>query len=89
MLMPLISAFAVEVQELDLRVNASSLDHLLEFLSCSFSGGTDVDAPLKLSLERMKAEEWEQVCGRVGGGMPKMLSLCEGEADQPLAEIDE
>ncbi len=51
----------MEVQELDLRVNADSLDHLLEFLSCSFSGGTDVDAPLKLSLDRMGDEEWEQV----------------------------
>lgn len=60
-MLPLLPLPAVEVQELDLRVNADSLDHLLEFLSCSFSGGTDVDAPLKLSLDRMGDEEWEQV----------------------------
>lgn len=28
---------------------------------CSFSGGTDVDVPLKLSLERLGQQEWAQV----------------------------
>lgn len=68
-----------EVQELELKVDLDSLDTLLDFLSRSFSGGTDVDAPLKLSLERLGQREWAQVmvCSfllnvyqfeRVGGG---------------------
>lgn len=44
---------ADEVQELELKADIEGLDALLEFLSCSFMGGTDVDAPLKLSLERL------------------------------------
>jgi hypothetical protein len=46
---------ADEVQELELGVELRSLDSLLAFLSCSFMGGTDVDAPLKLSLEKLAA----------------------------------
>lgn len=42
---------------MDLR----SLDKLLDFLSCSFMGGTDVDRPLQLSLERLQKDEWQQV----------------------------
>jgi hypothetical protein len=50
-----------EVQELELKVDANSLDKLLQFLSCSFMGGTDVDRPLKLSLDRLTKQEWAQV----------------------------
>lgn len=52
---------ADQVQELELSVDMKSLDKLLEFLSCSFSGGTDVDRPLQLSLERLQKDEWAQV----------------------------
>jgi uncharacterized protein with von Willebrand factor type A (vWA) domain len=38
-----------------------SLDKLLDFLSCSFQGGTDVDKPLQLSLERLQKDEWAKV----------------------------
>jgi hypothetical protein len=54
---------ADEVQELDLSLTIKSLDKLLDFLSCSFNGGTDVDRPLALSLERLAADEWKQVGG--------------------------
>lgn len=50
-----------QVQELELAVDRASLDKLLEFLSCSFMGGTDVDKPLQLSLERLASKEWQQV----------------------------
>lgn len=51
-----------QVQELELSVDLRSLDKLLDFLSCSFMGGTDVDKPLQLSLERLQKDEWQQVC---------------------------
>lgn len=57
-----------EVQELDLSLTIKSLDKLLDFLSCSFNGGTDVDRPLALSLERLAADEWKQVGGAGGQG---------------------
>ena len=34
---------------------------LLDFLSHSFSGGTDVDRPLELCLNRLDQQEWSQV----------------------------
>jgi hypothetical protein len=49
------------VQELELSVDLRSLDKLLDFLSCSFMGGTDVDKPFELSLERLQKDEWQQV----------------------------
>ena len=33
--------------------------------SCAFMGGTDVDKPLKLSLDRLSQEEWAQVGSQV------------------------
>jgi hypothetical protein len=50
-----------QVQELELSVDVRSLDKLLDFLSCSFQGGTDVDKPLQLSLERLQKDEWAKV----------------------------
>ena len=34
---------------------------LLEFLQHSFSGGTDVDKPFELALQRLQKAEWCQV----------------------------
>lgn len=48
-----------EVESMELDVSPSSLARLLDFLQGSFSGGTDVDAPLELSLTRLASEEWE------------------------------
>mmetsp|Transcript_2638 Transcript_2638/g.4491 ORF Transcript_2638/g.4491 Transcript_2638/m.4491 type:complete len:677 (+) Transcript_2638:36-2066(+) len=63
-----------EVQELELKVNVDSLEKLLQFLSCSFSGGTDVDAPLKLSLDRLSKQEWAQA---------DILMVTDGEIPEP------
>ncbi|CAD7700910.1 unnamed protein product [Ostreobium quekettii] len=49
-----------DVKELELSVTVQSLDELLKFLEHSFHGGTDVDEPLKLSLERLQLKEWAQ-----------------------------
>ena len=48
----------VEGMELDTKPDA--LAKLLTFLSHSFGGGTDVDAPLDLSLRRVAQAEWSQ-----------------------------
>eukprot|EP00798_Chlamydomonas_sp_ICE-L_P014478 gene14478-20502_t len=73
-----------EVQELELKVDIKSLDKLLDFLSCSFLGGTDVDKPLKLSLDRLADEQWSQA---------DILMVTDGEIPQPdesiLASIKE
>eukprot|EP00879_Flechtneria_rotunda_P013426 GHRR01014017.1.p1 GENE.GHRR01014017.1~~GHRR01014017.1.p1 ORF type:complete len:601 (+),score=219.05 GHRR01014017.1:188-1990(+) len=67
-----------QVQELELSVDVRSLDKLLGFLSCSFMGGTDVDRPLQLSLERLQKDEWSQVCARNAAKlvMPRSIRLC-------------
>lgn len=51
----------LQVKELELAVDARSMTNLLEFLRHSFGGGTDVDRPLELSLQRLEAQGWEQV----------------------------
>jgi uncharacterized protein with von Willebrand factor type A (vWA) domain len=48
-----------QVESLELDFSVTSLQQLLKFLQCSFSGGTDVDAPLELSLRRLMDEEWQ------------------------------
>ena len=47
--------------ELELGSDQGSVMRLLSFLKMSFSGGTDVDAPLALSLDRLGEEGWELV----------------------------
>lgn len=43
-----------------LKVDAPSLLELLAFLQYSFGGGTDVDRPLELSLDRLEQKDWAQ-----------------------------
>ncbi len=49
------------MQELELGVDSTSMARLLEFLQYSFSGGTDVDRPFELALQRLQTAEWSQV----------------------------
>lgn len=51
------------MKELELKVDAASLMELLNFLMYSFGGGTDVDRPLELSLDRLEQRDWSQVRG--------------------------
>ena len=44
-------------------MDAGSLMELLNFLMYSFGGGTDVDRPLELSLDRLEQRDWSQVRG--------------------------
>lgn len=72
------AAATEQVQELELSVDLRSLDKLLDFLSCSFMGGTDVDRPLQLSLERLQKDEWQQV--RFGLGAAAACEDCASAA---------
>ncbi|KAG1654685.1 hypothetical protein FOA52_008546 [Chlamydomonas sp. UWO 241] len=67
-----------DVQELELKVDVESLDKLLDFLSCSFMGGTDVDKPLALSLQRLQSNEWMQ---------SDILMVTDGEIPMPDKKI--
>ena len=50
-----------DVKELELKVDTASLLELLNFMRYSFGGGTDVDRPLELSLDRLEQRDWSQV----------------------------
>ncbi len=56
-----------EVQELEVGTDGASLKRLLSFLTMSFNGGTDVNAPLALSLNRV-AQARTPAGGRRGPG---------------------
>lgn len=47
-----------EVRELDLTLDASRFNDLLNFLTMSFGGGTDAEGPLNKALEKCDSEEW-------------------------------
>ncbi|MFA0338870.1 VWA domain-containing protein [Vibrio breoganii] len=47
-----------EVSELDLTLDASGFNDLLNFLTMSFGGGTDAEGPLNKALEKCDSEEW-------------------------------
>lgn len=47
-----------EVRELDLALDASRFNDLLNFLTMSFGGGTDAEGPLNKALEKCDSEEW-------------------------------
>ncbi|ANG63070.1 hypothetical protein A8C75_11700 [Marinobacterium aestuarii] len=47
-----------EVKELELKPDENGLNRLISFLCMSFGGGTDVNGPLQLALDRCKQSEW-------------------------------
>jgi len=49
-----------EVRELELGAEPGAMAALLDFLASSFDGGTDVDRPLELSLQRLEENDWER-----------------------------
>ena len=67
-----------DVAELELGTDDASVRRLLKFLSMSFQGGTDVDAPLALSLQRLKQQEW---------ALSDILMVTDGEIPQPNEDI--
>jgi uncharacterized protein with von Willebrand factor type A (vWA) domain len=67
-----------EVVSLELDVSPRALQKLLKFLQYSFSGGTDADEPLKLSLARLREEEWEAA---------DVLVVTDGELRPPRQDL--
>jgi uncharacterized protein with von Willebrand factor type A (vWA) domain len=67
-----------DVAELELAPDTAGLTALLRFLTMSFAGGTDVDAPLALALERV---------GREGWGLADVLMVTDGEIPEPHADV--
>ncbi|OLQ71353.1 VWA domain-containing protein [Photobacterium proteolyticum] len=47
-----------EISELDLTLDTSGFNELLNFLTMSFGGGTDAEGPLNKALEKCDSEEW-------------------------------
>ncbi|EKO3783784.1 VWA domain-containing protein [Vibrio harveyi] len=47
-----------EVSELNLTLDTSGFNELLNFLTMSFGGGTDAEGPLNKALEKCDSEEW-------------------------------
>lgn len=47
-----------EVSKLDVTLDASGFNDLLNFLTMSFGGGTDAEGPLNKALEKCDSEEW-------------------------------
>ena len=49
-----------EVKEMELTPDKAGLEQMLLFLSMSFGGGTDVEGPLNMALERSDEQQWLQ-----------------------------
>jgi uncharacterized protein with von Willebrand factor type A (vWA) domain len=48
------------VAELELKLTDEGLAGLLEFLACSFHGGTDVAEPLQRAIKRLQESAWQR-----------------------------
>nr|WP_274613098.1 VWA domain-containing protein [Vibrio fluvialis] len=49
-----------EVNELELSLEPSGFDYLLNFLCMSFGGGTDIHDPLNMALEKCDTDDWKK-----------------------------
>ncbi|MBE4365699.1 VWA domain-containing protein [Vibrio parahaemolyticus] len=49
-----------EVEELELSLEPSGFDYLLNFLCMSFGGGTDIHDPLNMALEKCGTDDWKK-----------------------------
>ena len=49
-----------QVAEFDLTIKRGGVQALLEFLGCSFHGGTDVAEPMNRAISRVKSAQWSR-----------------------------
>ncbi len=49
-----------QVAEFDLTIKRGGVQALLEFLGCSFHGGTDVAEPMNRAISRVKSAQWSK-----------------------------
>jgi uncharacterized protein with von Willebrand factor type A (vWA) domain len=67
-----------ELHLLKLAIRAPLLAQLGTFLTHSFGGGTSLEAPLKLCLEKLVESEWAE---------SDLLLITDGEVEAPSAEL--
>eukprot|EP00854_Cymbomonas_tetramitiformis_P005947 gene5947-7150_t len=67
-----------DVEEMELRTDEDSIPKLLQFLSNSFNGGTDVDEPLWRALRRLQEATWADA---------DVLLVTDGEIPNPDAGL--
>ncbi|GLI69534.1 hypothetical protein VaNZ11_014179 [Volvox africanus] len=67
-----------EVRELELNMDAASLDNLLGFLEKMFNGGSDFNEPVKRCLDRLTDSKWAN---------SDILLVSDGELRQPAPAI--
>lgn len=67
-----------QVLEYELSLSPDGLTSLLSFLSMSFHGGTDVDAPMLRAMERLEQETWKRA---------DVLMVSDGEFDVPASVV--
>jgi uncharacterized protein with von Willebrand factor type A (vWA) domain len=48
-----------EVNEMELTPNKAGLERMILFLSMSFGGGTDVEGPLNMALDKSDKQQWQ------------------------------
>lgn len=65
-----------ETAEFDLTVRRGGIQALLEFLSCSFHGGTDVAEPMSRALKRVETAKWSRA---------DIIVVSDGEFPEPSA----
>lgn len=67
-----------EVRELELNMDAKSIENILEFLEKTFNGGSNFNAPIQMCLERLTQAQWAN---------SDILLVSDGELRQPEHEI--
>ncbi|GAB4822634.1 hypothetical protein N2152v2_009680 [Parachlorella kessleri] len=78
-----------QVQELEVGTDPASMQRLLGFLTMAFNGGTDVDAPLALSLTRITQEDCQlaYILIVTDGEVPPCVPDVMAKLTRPLAPL--
>lgn len=67
-----------DVRELELNMDAHSVQNLMEFLESTFNGGSNFNAPIQMCLDRLTQSKWAN---------SDILLVSDGELRQPEHEI--
>ena len=67
-----------EVRELELNMDAKSVNNLLDFLEKTFNGGSDFNAPVQRCLDRLTEAKWAN---------SDILLVSDGELRQPGGDV--
>jgi len=67
-----------EVREIELNMDAKSIENLLDFLEKTFNGGSNFNAPIQMCLDRLTQAQWAN---------SDILLVSDGELRQPEHKI--